>query len=430
MIPSAFIFGLALVFVLIEGFFSGSETAITSVNQVSLRHKAGAGDRRAGLLLRLIDDWETFLGTTLVGTNLAVVTSTSLAELVVARWCPPAWQSLANTLIMTPIIILFGEMLPKSIGRAEADRIAPHLAAPLAFAQRLLYPLVWIAGRTAGLLADLFGKEATHHNAFISRDDLRILMEVAVEEGAVPQATGDMLRALFDLDERTVAAAMTPLVQVASLPADATMADLEELAGQTGRSRFPVYEDRVDNIIGVVDMRFILFRTGDAARLAPDQPVRPFIRDVPFVPETLSIRDLLEDFHAFTVDMAVVVDEHGGCIGIITAQDVVEEIVGEIQDDLQQHPHDVLRTGEAVYECDGRTDVRKRARALGIDLGNPGFETVAGLVLKIAGRIPRPGEHFRFNGFDVEVLGIEGRRITRVRFRRADRESPPTSRDA
>jgi len=409
----------AALFVLIEGFFSGSETAITSVNRVNLRQKAQAGDTRAERLLRLIQNWETFLGTTLVGTNLAVVTSTSLAELVVSRWCPPTWQSLANTMIMTPIIVLFGEMLPKSIGRAKADQIATALVTPLRLAQCVLYPLVWIAGCTARLLANLFGREATHHSAFVSRDDLRILAELAVEEGAVAPETGEMLRALFDLDRRPVSAVMTPIVSVDSLPLDATAADLERLAAETGRSRFPVYQDRVDNIVGIVDIRSVLFRDdGPDAELPPDHPIRPFIEPAPFVPETKTINELLEEFRNLPADMAVVVDEHGGCIGIITSEDVIEEIVGDINADLEDRFQDVQQIDESAYECDGRADVRKLARILGIEIEPLGFETAAGLVLKIAGRIPHSGEHFRFKDFDVEVVGVEGRRVTRVRFRR------------
>ncbi len=420
MTSALFIVPAVLFFVLVEAFFSGSETAITAMNKVLLRDRAEQGDRRARLIVRLFRHTERFLGTTLVGTNLAVVTSTTLAELLVSRWARPGWESLTNTLIMTPVILLVGEMLPKSVARAYADRIAPALARPLRLAQWGLMPLVWVAGRLAGLIADRLGSpDPARRSGFVTRDDLRTMAEIAAEDGLVGKTTGAMLQALFDLDRRPVSSVMTPLVEVHSVPETATVGELEQLSIRTGLSRFPIFRDRVDNIVGIVDLRAVLCRARKARDSEPGRPLAPFVRtDVAFVPENKSAASLLHELQFQDLPMAIVVDEHGGVVGIVTAEDLIEEIVGEIHDERDRPEKGITQVGDTAYECDGRTEVRELRERLDIDIEAGSFQTAAGLVLKLAGRIPHAGETFRLDGYEVEVLELEGRRVARLRFRR------------
>lgn len=418
-------------FILLEAFFSGSETAITSMNKALLRNRADAGDGRARLVERLFRHTERFLGTTLVGTNLAVVTSTTLAELLISHWCTPGWESLANTLVMTPVILLAGEMLPKSIARAYADRVALIVARPLRVAQWLLLPLVWAAGRLAGLIADRVGApDPSRRTGFVTRDDLRAMAEIAAEDGVVNETTGTMLGALFDLDRRSVSAVMTPLVDVQSLSIDATVSEVEALSVKTGMSRFPVYRNRVDDIAGVIDLREVLCSEREADENAGDRPVLPFVRDdVAFVPENKSAGSLLHELQYQPLPMAIVVDEHGGVVGVVTVEDLMEEIVGEIHDERDRPEKGLTQVGETAYECEGRTEVRELREQLGIEFEFGGFQTAAGLVLKLAGRIPKAGETFQIGGFEVEVLELSGRRISRLRFRRIE-ACPPGSEEA
>ncbi len=434
LIPTLILAGVVF-FVLTEGFFSGAETAITSADRVLIQDRAARGDARARLLAQLTKHWERFLGTTLVGTNLAVVCSTTLADLLIARWCPEAWQSLVNTALMTPFVLLFGELLPKSIGRGYANELAPALARPLHLAQILLYPLIWTAGRIAAGIANLFGPQTTHQSAFVSRDDLRILAEIAREEGLIDSAAGDMLQTLFELDERAVSSVMVHLVDVDALPLDATIEDARRLCAETGHTRFPVYKERVDNIVGVVDVRTILCRwvrpaekNGDAPpEPAPGaQPIAPHIRtDIAFVPETKSVGALLQEMRYAAIPMVIVVDEHGGVVGIATAEDLLEEIVGDIIDERDAEEPEIVQIDEEIYECDGQLDVRKLQEVLDIEIETNGFETAAGLVLKHAGRIPRPGEAFDIAGYRVVVVAMDHRRIAKLRFHRRKPAPPP-----
>ena len=392
------------------------------VLKVYLHERAERGDPRACLIEGLLRRTERFLGTTLVGTNLAVVSSTTLADLIISRHCPAGWQTLANTLVMTPLILIVGELIPKSVGRAHADDISLVLAKPLRWAQSVLLPIVALTGWLADMLAGLVGRDPTHRSAYITRDDLRAIAEIATEEGLVPASAGSMLQTLFGLDKRSVSAAMVPLVDIRSIPHDTTVASVEALAVRTGFTRFPVYRGRIDEIIGVVDLRHVLYalhgERDDATHVAPDTGIGPFIQhDVVFVPETKLVGSLLHEMRYHRVPMAAVVDEHGGVVGVVTTEDLVEEVVGEIHDERDGDRYEFERVAHSVYECDGKLPARELTEHLGLEIEPGGYETVAGLVLKLAQRIPSVGERFRFGGYEIEVLELARRRVARVRFR-------------
>jgi CBS domain containing-hemolysin-like protein len=210
---------------------------------------------------------------------------------------------------------------------------------------------------------------------------------------------------------------MTPLVSVRSLPVTATIAEAEALVADCGHARFPVFADRVDEIVGTIDVRALLFRRSQDSQLTDQTGIAPFVeRDALFVPESKSVVDLLSDLRYRKTHMMVVVDEHGGVTGIVTIRDLVEEIVGEIQDERDQPGTSIEQTGDETFECEGRLDVRELFEHLGISLESNGFETAAGLVLKLAGRIPREGETFAVDGYDATVLAMDRHRIERLRF--------------
>jgi len=435
MIPLPFMAILVCLLVLLEGFFSGAETVFTSTSKAFIHDLAQKGDRTARLIRRMLAKAERFLGTTLLGTNLAVASSTTLCQMLLARtlFARPEvtaalaripfrcnWENVANTLVMTPLILLFGELLPKSLGRAHADALAPRLARPLQWAGRILRPGVvfigWIANGLVRLLGGTPGGLVSPH---VTRDDLRALAEMATEQGLVPEQAGTMLKTVFQLDQRPVSAMMTPLVSVRSLPVTATIAEAEALVAESGHARFPVYHNRVDEIVGTIDVRALLFRRSQDPQLNDRTGIAPFVdREALFVPESKSVVDLLADLRYRKTYMMIVVDEHGGVTGIVTIRDLVEEIIGEIHDERDLPGISIEQIGDEILECEGRLDARELAEHLAIAFDSNGFETAAGLVLKLAGRIPREGETFALDGYDVTVLAMDRHRIERLRFAR------------
>ena len=402
-----------------EGFFSGSETAIVSADRAQLRAAARRGDHRARLAESLLDEAETLLSTTLVGTNLAVVTGTTLATLLAAEairaWAIPIHESTLTTLVMTPLILIVGELVPKSIARGNADRITLRIAGPLRLAQRVMRPLVVAASRLTEWALALLGSKPTGDSPYVSREELKALADIGEAHGMLDVDERRMIQSVLELRERSVATVMVPLVDIASVEAAATVADLEALAARTGYTRFPVHEQRVDNIVGVVSLADVL-QAGDMPK--PEAtPIAPFVRrGVTYVPETKPVGDLLRELRYSHTPMAIVVDEHGGVVGLATTQDLVEEVIGRIRDERRADPRSVAMDGGAVYECDGKMEIRELVERIGLDVEYEGVETAAGLVIKATGRIPQPGETIDFPSHRVEILQATPRRITRLRF--------------
>jgi len=403
----------------LESFFSGSETAIISADRAQLRAAARRGDRRARLAESLLDEAESLLSTTLVGTNLAVVTGTSLATLVMAEavraWGMPLSEGTLTTLVMAPLILIFGEIVPKSLARANAHRITLRIAAPLRIAQRLMHPLVAAASRLTEAALTLLGSKPTGHSPFVTREELKALADIGEEQGVLDDEERRMIRSVLELRERPVSTVMVPLVDIASLEANASVAALEALAAERGFARFPVHEGRVDNIIGIVSVADVL-RAGDVEN--PDATsIAPCVRrGVTYVPETKSVGDLLRELRYSDAPMAIVVDEHGGVVGLATTQDLVEEIIGRIRDERLDGPSAAAADDGAVLECDGRMDIKEIFDRTGLHIEHEGFETAAGLVAKLTGRIPQAGESIDLGTHRVEILDATPRRITRLRF--------------
>ena len=414
---------LVILCLLIEGFFSGSETAIISADKAQLRAASRRGDRRASLAVRLLQRSEALLSTTLVGTNLAVVAGTSLATLVIGHHVPREWESTVTILVMAPLILIFGEIVPKSVARAGANAIAIRVAGPLRVAQRVMAPVILLVSRIAEAILALLGSRPTGASLFVTREELMVLAEMGEEHGVIVSEERRMIQSVLELRNRPISSAMVPLVNIISVPIGATVAELDDVAGRSGFSRFPVYEGRVDNIVGIVTVMDVLGADlpGDPAAT----PIAPFIRrEITYVPETKPVGELLRELRYSPLPMAIVVEEYGGVVGLATDADLVEEIVGRIRDERHLSPARLIASGSDVFECDGTAPVDELAELTGLAIRKEGFETVAGLVMQLTGRIPKAGEHIPFGPFRIEILDATPRHVRRLRFTRTTKPAP------
>lgn len=417
--------------------FCCMETVFTSASYAWLKERAERGDRRGTMACELMEHSGAFLGTVLFGNNLVHITVTTLVRTMLVLLLVNAdglsmlpeslrawtgWEDGLTTLLVAPTMLLFCEMIPKAIGRNHADQLALVLVRPFALANRLFRPFVksldWISGRLARLLT---GQELHVHRGRVTRDDLRILAEVATEQGLVRKEAGEMLQMVLGLDTKPIETVMVPLVDVRSAPLTASIADLEALGAQTGFSRFPVFDGRVDDIVGIVSLRQCLYdqplRNGDDAARLQSQKITPYVnRNVLFVPESKSVTELLYELRYQHIPMAVVVDEHGGVVGLITIEDLVAEIVGGIHDARNQESEMIRVISAQHFECDGKTDIRDIEEHLGFTIANQGYETAAGLVLKLAGCIPKAGDRFNYENWTIEVLDVRRHRVVKLRF--------------
>jgi CBS domain containing-hemolysin-like protein len=400
------IIGLAL---LVTALFSAAEMSFIAANRVRLRHMAEGGNRTAVRYLDAFRSPERLLSTAMMGVTIAHVTASSVATWALLPVVGGA-AAILVTVALTPIMLVFGEVIPKAVARERATGLILWLFPVIETLGRLLTPLTWGANALVGRALALFGRERTSTRQFVSREELQLLLQMEPEEADVTVSEAEMIDKIFDLGETAVREVMVPLVDVAALPETATRVDAVRLIQERGFSRIPVFTDRVFNIVGVVTAMDLLRRGGEAT------DVRALMRPATYVPETKRIDDLLREMQKNRVQLAVVVDEYGGAVGIVTVEDIVEEVVGEIRDEHDRTPDTVERLPDGSYRVAGRASLDEVNEALEWDLPKGDFETVAGLVLATLHRIPLVGEVFRVRRFTITVLEADKRRVLAVRI--------------
>lgn len=393
-----------IILIFLEGFFSGSEIALVSADRMQLRDQAGQGKLGARLAIKLLDKPAWALGTCLVGTNLSAISaSTLVAGLVTSRLGLPAAAAAA---FVVPLTLTFGEMVPKALYQHHANVLAPLVSLLLYPLSVVLRPALWVLDRISHLLGG-----AAHGAKGISRRELQLLLEGGKSRDLSPEDR-KLLSRVLAFNEGTVEDAMVPLIEVMALAEGATINDAARRMTESGHSRLPVYRDRIDSILGIVLHQDII--------AAPDwtQPISTLVRAPMFVPETKRIDQLLVEMRRLKQRMAVAIDEYGGAVGIITIEDVLEELVGEIEDESDRPDALVRRVGEREWLASGRAEREHLETSAGLTLPEGGFETLAGYVLAVLGRVPAAGEQLTVGRFTLTIMKASDRAITEVRLRR------------
>ena len=408
---------------LVTAIFSAAEMSFIAANRVRLRHMAEGGNRTAVRYLDAFRSPERLLSTAMMGVTIAHITASSVATWVLLPVVGGA-AAILVTLALTPIMLVFGEVIPKAVARERATGLILWLFPVIETLGRLLTPLTWGANALVGWALSLVGRQRTSTRQFVSREELKLLLQMEPEEADVTVSEAEMIDKIFDLGETAVREVMVPLVDVAALPETASPADVVRLIQERGFSRIPVFTDRVFNIVGVVTAMDLLRRGAEA----PD--LRALMRPATYVPETKRIDDLLREMQKNRLQLAVVVDEYGGAVGIVTVEDIVEEVVGEIRDEHDRTPDTVERLPDGSYRVAGRASLEEVNDALEWDLPKGDFETVAGLVLATLHRIPLVGEVFRVRRFTITVLEADKRRVLAVRITPDTSKKSPERPDA
>lgn len=423
---------LLILFLMLLGlsaFFSGSETAMTSANRTWVHELASKGDGRARLTSQFLQNGDRLLGITLVGNNIvnvclttigSILLTTLLIDRIAVLRSNPSWHEWINSLILTPIILICGEVIPKALGRNKSTGMALLLARPLRLSEILLKPAVVATSWIARLLSPQpKGHDELSAGARVTREDMKVIAEIAAEQGLVNKEAGEMMQSLLELDKCPVETSMVPLIEIRSLPDTAEVGDALRESADSGFQHLPIYHERVDCIVGVVNCRDLLahLSEGDSEEQFLRRPLKPFVtKKLLYVPESQPVNATLEELRRSSLTMAIVVDEYGGMTGMVTVEDLVEQIVGNLNDEREAEYYRVLRVSPDAFLCSGRMEIGVLEEYLGITIPNTGFETAAGLVLKLAGRIPSPGEKFLYRQIQITVIQVENHTVKRLKF--------------
>jgi CBS domain containing-hemolysin-like protein len=392
----------------VEAFFAGSEVALVSLDRSRIRRRAEAGSAAAGRVLALLERPERLLSTTLIGTSLSVVAASFLANEMFARRFGPDLSAWAIAM-MIPLILLFGEILPKTISRRHAEAISLKVVFPLRVAMFALAPVTAVTSGVARLLVRPFRARAGRL-PFVTKEELRMILH-ADQRHALERDEAALIKHLIDFADAKASEHMTPLVDVAALSADATLAEAARIIHERGFSRIPIYTGRVDNITGLVEAMDLIDAPPEQASLAACIK-KPF-----YVPETARIDRLLEEFRKHHQEMAVVVDEYGAAVGVLTLEDIIEQIVGDVLDEFDRPGRTgIEKKGEGVLLVDGRCKIDDLEAALGKQFPRAGYETVAGLVGHLFQKVPRAGEVLEQTGLRITVVDATQRTVGRVKM--------------
>jgi putative hemolysin len=403
---------LTLVFC---GFASAAETALTSISRIKLKNLVGEGDTRAQEIERLLAEPNKFLTTILIVNSVAVIVASSMATVLALRFSA-SWGELISSIIISLVVLIFCEITPKTAAVQNPLRWARFLIGPVRAAAWILSPLVWSLSKiTSGLVRMVGGQVKS--GPFVTEEELRLLVTVGEEEGVLEEDETEMIHSIFEFADTTVREVMIPRIDMITLSSDAMVNEAVDLALQGGFSRIPVYEAEVggDEIIGVLYAK-------DMLRLLREEhhnlPIRNLVRPAYFVPETKKLDDLLREIRQNRVHMVIVVDEYGSVAGLVTIEDLVEEIVGDIQDEYDQEETLHEQVNENEYIFDAKVSLYDFNEIMDKQFDDRDYETLGGFVYSQLDKIPVAGDTITDGDLTFTVLATRGRRILKIRVER------------
>lgn len=389
-----------------EGFFSGSEIAVISADKIYMKQLGEKGSEGARLLNKMGERPEWIVGTALIGTNLSVITSTILATLIMRELYGEKGE-LYTLALMSPLILIFGETIPKRIFQQRANFMAPKVIFPLWFFSRLFYPLIFLMTKFVEVVFFL-GRDKLHSNPFVTIEDLRSLLKSSNKGSDLKLEEKEIISRIFDFPKTNVKGIMVPLIDVAALEDTSTVEEAIEMIADKGFSRLPVYHERIDQIIGIINSIGLWHIPIEEKNIAP------YVMPAFYVPETKPIDELLPELQRSKDKMAVVVDEYGGSVGIVTLEDVLEEIVGEIYDEYDTTKTLYYQLSPSRYVINARMEIEQVSELLKIPIPPGEYETLGGFLLDRMGRIPKVGEKLIFGNATFRIIKATTRTITEV----------------
>ena len=403
------ILGFVILF-LLSAFFSGAETSITATGTGKLRTLQEQGKYKFlnSTFQWLIDDTQEALTVCLIANNVVNISASALASSVVLG----LFGSHALVFVvpvMTILIVIFGEILPKSAAMVYSENVLIFASPILRILAFLISPIAWAMKKCVKAIGFLLHIDLGTQQVFVTRDEIEQFVKIGEESGALEASERRMIDGIIDFDETRVHEIMIPRTDMIALEAEDTLAEAVKIFIEEGHSRLPVYEESPDNIIGILYVKDTLENLLDADLTCE---VRNLLRKPIFVPETIRTAELLENMRREHIHIAIIVDEYGGVAGLVTMEDILEQIVGEIQDEYDQEAPEIQKLDDGSYMVQGGISLENLSEALGSEFESEDAESLGGLVLTLSGSFPEAGEIFEYGGWKIKVEALEDHRIT------------------
>lgn len=432
---------LIVVLVILNAFFAAAEMSLVSVRRTRIKQLVEEGDERAQTVLNLLEHPTNFMATVQIGLTLvgflasafaAINISEPVAKLLISVHMPAAAAKpvaiVGVTILLSLFTLVFGEIAPKSLAIQHAEKLSLNLAGTIHALSRIALPAVFVVSFLSDLIVRPFGVHVRFSNPSLTPEELKMLVEAGEEEGVIEEEEKEMIHSIFDFTDTVARQVMVPRTDMDAAPVTSTLDELLDIITESGHSRIPIYEDNVDNIIGVIHAKDLLPVLRQDKRLFHLQTV---MRQAYFIPESKDLDELLAEFKRGNVQMAIVRDEYGGTAGLVTVEDLLEEIVGEIRDeyDVEEPLIDVMDKDHAMVSA--RMNIDDLNEQMETDIPeSEEYETIGGFVFDLFGHQPEEGELISWSNLDFIVQSLEGGRLDRIEVIRTDRpkesEDDPT----
>ncbi len=422
---------LLLVLILVNAYFAMAEIAVISLNDAKMEKMAEEGNKKARLVLKLTKNPTRFLSTIQIGITLAgfltsASAATSFAEMLtsaVTKAVPSLPVDVVSpvavvliTLIMSYFSLVLGELVPKRIGMQIPEKVAFMVAKPLLFISKVTGPFVRFLSFSTNLVVKICGFDPNADEESVTEEEIRMMVDVGGEKGVIEDDQKEMINNIFEFDDIDAGDVMTHRTDVVAADVnDITVDDFIQLAIENGRSRIPLYEEDIDNIVGIVYVKDLLKYIGK--QMPAKKLLRDIMREPYFIPESKSCGELFKEMRARRLQMAVVVDEYGGTAGIVTIEDIVEAVMGNIQDEYDHEDEEISKIDDNTFTVDGTIDFEEIEELIGKELPEGDYETLAGYVIDELQCIPKDGEmnEVVFENVKFTVLSVEDRRIEKIK---------------
>ena len=437
---------LLLVLILLNAFFAMSEIAIISLNDAKIKKMAEDGDKRAKKILKLTDNPSNFLSTIQLGVTLAgFLTSASAADSfadplagTIAGWLNIATNSslygiisgvamVLVTIIISYFSLVLGELAPKRIAMQKCEQISFSVVGVLLFVKAITRPFIKVLSVSTNLVVRMLGFDPNASEEVVTEEEIRILVDAGEEKGVIEEIQKEMINNIFDFDDISVNDVMTHRTEIEAVEITDEIEDVVKLSCENGYSRIPVYEDELDNIRGIIYVKDLLPFVGKT--IPSGKKLSELMREAEFVPESKRCGELFTEMTEKRVQMMFVADEYGAVSGLVTIEDLLEAIVGNIQDEYDDEEEDIVQLDETTFNFDGTTDIEEVEETLAIEITEGEFDTLGGLIMSELGRMPEEKDEIIYEGYKFIVEEMDERRIDRVIVEKLPEENEDSEED-
>lgn len=391
--------------VIMSAYFSATETAFSSLNRIRIKNMAEKGDKKAQLVLNLSENFDNMLSTILIGNNIVNILSASLATVLFVNWLGNEAGPSVSTAVTTVVVLIFGEITPKSIAKESPEKFAKFSAPILRVLMFILTPFNFLFSMWKKLMSVIIKSDDSHS---ITEEELITIVEEAEQEGGIDEEESTLIRSAIEFSEVEAKDVYTPRIQIEGVPEDATKDEIARMFTETGYSRLPVYRESLDHITGVIyhkDFHNYVYNT--------DKDISSIIRPAIFVTPNKKIDELLKELQQQKSHIAFILDEYAGTMGLVTLEDIVEELVGEIWDEHDEIVQEIVQISENEYHVLGSADIEEVFEKFDIS-EEIDVMTASGWVMNVLGRIPNEGDSFVYKNLDVTVLSMDEKRVGKI----------------